>query len=400
MNVRAIIPGAKTPGSGKGTENGNQYVDLGLPSGLKWATCNVGASNPQDYGKYFAWGETTGYTAAQVTSRVRAFSSAVYNAGSAASISTNLSPDDGNDAARANLGGNWRMPTNDEYRELIDNCTSTWIISYMGKGVAGRLFTSKTNGNSVFFPAAGTCFNSSVGNVGSDGYYWSASWYSASYACSLLFGSGVLYSSNYNRYNGQPVRGVLPPPAESTPVDLGLPSGLKWAAGNIGAKNPEDYGLYFAWGETTGYTAEQVTGGVRKFDYDPYHAGSAASISADLTLEQDAAHAYLGGNWRMPTIDECQELIDNCTSTMTDDYNGTGVSGYVFTSKTNGNSIFMPATGDCFDSSVLGQGSYGKCWSASWEDPEFAWYLVFGSGGVVTAPENRLYGISVRGVCK
>ena len=88
-------------------------------------------------------------------------------------------------------------------------------------------------------------------------------------------------------------------------VDLGLPSGLKWATCNVGASNPQDYGLYFAWGETTGYTAEQVKSGVRKFDSASY---TASAISTNLTLEQDAAHVNLGGNWRMPTKAEFQEL--------------------------------------------------------------------------------------------
>ena len=206
MNVRAIVPGARTPGSGTGTENNYKYVDLGLPSGLKWATCNVGATSPEQAGLYFAWGETTGYTAEQVTSGVRAFSKDVYYAGSAASISADLTLEQ--DAARANLGGNWRMPTKDECQELFDNCDVTWVTSYMGKGVAGRLFTSKVNGNSVFFPAAGYCNDSSVSYVGSHGGYWSASWRSSSYAWTLRFYSGSQGLSSNGRYYGYSVRGV------------------------------------------------------------------------------------------------------------------------------------------------------------------------------------------------
>lgn len=132
------------------THNGYEYVDLGLPSGLKWATCNVGASSPEEYGLYFAWGETTGYTAAQVKAGERVFSSMVYKAGSAASISTDLTLEQ--DAARTNLGGNWRMPTRAEIKELINNCDTIWTDDYNGTGVAGQLLTSKVNGNSMFFP--------------------------------------------------------------------------------------------------------------------------------------------------------------------------------------------------------------------------------------------------------
>ena len=184
------------------THNGYEYVDLGLPSGLKWATCNVGASNPQDYGLYFAWGETTGYTAEQVTSGVRVFNSVSYTA---SAISTNLKPEQ--DAAHVNLGGNWRMPTRAEYKELIDNCNGAWTDDYNGTGIEGQIFTGP-NGKSVFFPAAGYCGNSGMNDVDWDGYYWSASWDSSSYAelCCLSFGSPGLFRNN--RYYGYSVRAV------------------------------------------------------------------------------------------------------------------------------------------------------------------------------------------------
>ena len=201
-------------------------------------------------------------------------------------------------------------------------------------------------------------------------------------------------SENYIIVNGEK---FLPPPAESTPVDLGLPSGLKWAAGNVGAILPEQAGLYFAWGETTGYTTEQVKSGVRKFNSASY---TASAISTDLMLEQDAAHVNLGGNWRMPTKVECQELIDNTTQTWTNDYNGTGVAGKVFTSKVNGKSVFFPAPGYCYSSSVNDVGSYGYYWSASWNSSSDTWLLFFGSRTQSLGSDSRHYGYSVRGVCE
>ena len=184
-------------------------------------------------------------------------------------------------------------------------------------------------------------------------------------------------------------------------VDLGLPSGLKWATCNVGASSPEQAGRYFAWGETKGYTGEQVNYGRRYFDSESYKA---ASISADLTLKQDAAHVNLGGNWRMPTKAEYQELIDNCTSTWTTNYNGTGVKGRIFTSKTNGNSVFFPASSYCY-LSVVDEGSGGEYWAASWvpsnEATNCAWYFNFDSGSTVELVYNdRYYGRSVRGVFK
>ena len=213
--------------------------------------------------------------------------------------------------------------------------------------------------------------------------------YSLTDALTLNKGTQYTYTLNVNTFI----------PAGSRPVDLGLPSGLKWAAGNVGATNPEDYGLYFAWGETEGFTAEQVKSGVRVFSSSVYKSGSAASISADLTLERDAAHVNLGGNWRMPTKAECQELIDNCDASWTENYNGTGVAGKVFTSKVNGNSVFLPAAGYCDNSSVNSVGSSGFCWSASWASSSRAWGLFFNSGRQYVNGRNRGYGYSVRGVC-
>ena len=186
--------------------------------------------------------------------------------------------------------------------------------------------------------------------------------------------------------------------AQQTPVDLGL--SVKWAAGNVGAKNPEDYGLYFAWGETTGYTDADVTAGVRAFSEDVYNAGSAASISGNLTLEQDAAHANLGGNWRMPTKAEFQELLDNCDVTWTENYNGTGVAGCIFTSKINGNSVFFPAAGDGGPWGVGNVGSDGDYWSASWDSSSYAGNLYFDSMRQNVLTFGRFGGLSVRGVCE
>ena len=188
------------------THNGYEYVDLGLPSGLKWATCNVGATSPEQAGLYFAWGDTTGYTSEQVFNHEGPFNSARYNSGPAASISTDLTLEQ--DAAHVNLGGNWRMPTKAEYRELIDNCNVVWTNDYNGTGVKGKVFTSKVNGKSVFFPAAGYGI-SPVFDVGVYGYYWSASWYSSSNAWCLYFSSRNQYMDYIYRYFGSSVRGVF-----------------------------------------------------------------------------------------------------------------------------------------------------------------------------------------------
>ncbi len=150
----------------KGTAYGEEksfmtlsMVDLGLPSGLKWATCNVGATSPEDYGNYYAWGETT--------------TKASYDGSNSVTYNQQISDFSGNatyDAARANWGSTWRMPTKAEMEELENNCTWTWTTQ---NGVNGYRVTGP-NGNSIFLPAAGYCRGSSRYYVGERGYYWSS----------------------------------------------------------------------------------------------------------------------------------------------------------------------------------------------------------------------------------
>ncbi len=157
-----------------GTANGHGYVDLGLPSGLKWATCNVGANKPEEYGNYYAWGETT-------TKSTYNWSTYKWCNGSYTTLSKYNTVDKktvlelADDAARANWGGQWRMATDAEWTELRENCTWTWTDDYNGTGVAGRIVTSKTNGNSIFLPAAGFRLNGNLGDVGLNGNFWSSS---------------------------------------------------------------------------------------------------------------------------------------------------------------------------------------------------------------------------------
>ena len=180
-------------------------------------------------------------------------------------------------------------------------------------------------------------------------------------------------------------------------VDLGLPSGTLWATCNVGATSPEQAGLYFAFGETKGVTAKQVENRTRKFDSASY---TASSISGNLTLEQDAAYVHMGGEWRMPTKRQFMELIDNTIQTWTDDYNGTGVAGCIFTSKVNGNSVLLPAAGGCYNSSLRSVGLFGNYLSASWDSPSLASYLDFDYRGWGLGSYYRYYGYSVRGVCE
>ena len=157
-------------------------------------------------------------------------------------------------------------------------------------------------------------------------------------------------------------------------VDLGLPSGLKWAKMNVGASSPEDYGDYYAWGETTA-----------KSDYIrdsyQYHNGSSLiNIGSNISGTQyDVARAQWGGNWRLPTEADCQELVDRCTWTWT---TYKGVRGYKVTGP-NGNSIFLPAAGYRSGAEINLRGGYGYyCSGTRYEsNPYFAYRLYFSSSG-------------------
>ena len=197
--------------------NGHEYVDLGLPSGTLWATCNIGATSPEEYGDYFMWGSTT-----PDTNNTCDWAHAPFNGGSSSFDRTYFNEHksewlDGDvlkpeyDAAHVNMGGDWRMPTHEDCAELTNN--TTWVWTQLN-GVNGRLFTSNANGNTMFIPASGLRFDTSVNTKGSRAYLWSSSLDAAhpGYAWELYFNSGYVgpaYGGDY--YLGYCVRGVISP---------------------------------------------------------------------------------------------------------------------------------------------------------------------------------------------
>ena len=475
-------------GATTGTINGHEYVDLGLPSGLKWATCNVGANSPEGYGNYYAWGETT--------------TKSSYTEDNSLTYGKDMGDISGNvnyDAATANWGSTWRMPTKAEMEELENNCTWTWTTQ---SGVNGYKVTGP-NGKSIFLPAAGY-YGSSHDDVGECGDYWSSE--SDTYnACSLYFYSGDHGVDWYGRYYGhtvRPVSGTINYGTEELPtvttnsvtsitknsavcggnvtsdggatvtrrgvcwstssnptvydnktidgngdgsfssniteleagttyyvrayavnsqgtaygtqktftttttsgggggattgtinghdwVDLGLPSGLKWATCNVGATSPEGYGNYYAWGETSTKTSYDESNSVT-------YRQQISDFSGNATY--DAARANWGSSWRMPTKAEMEELINNCTWTWTTQ---SGVNGYRVMGP-NGKSIFLPAAGWCQGTSRYFVGGDGGYWSST-PDPDesytiYAYYLVFYSGYPAVDWDCRYRGWSVRPV--
>ena len=479
------VPVVPKPEEGKLDANGYEYVDLGLPSGLLWATCNVGANSPEDYGDYFAWGEiqpkssynwdTYKWCEGDYDTQTK------YCADSDdGTVDNKTILELSDDAASASWGGDWRMPTKEDHDELRTECTWTWTTQ---KGVNGYKVTSKTNGNSIFLPAAGYRSNSDLYDAGSYGNYWGSSLYadSSSRAYVLYFHSSSVHWYYGNRYYGLFVRPVLrvgftydvifdsnggegtipsiaidhakqlsiPANKFTRPgyeficwntkadgtgvnyeegdvfcvasditlyaqwyrnetnitheyVDLGL--SVKWATCNVGATKPEETGYFFAWGETrpkAKYDWSTYKWCEGSYDTQTKYCADSDDGTVDnktiLELSDDAANVNWGGSWRMPTKAEQDELRTECTWTWTTQ---NGVDGYKVTSKTNGNSIFLPAAGCRLYSDLGIAGSDGIYWSCSLSTyySNDAYVLDFNSNDVDWSDYNRNYGRSVRPV--
>lgn len=337
------------------THNGHEYVDLGLPSGIKWATCNVGADSPEESGDYYAWGETaTKYS---------------YNYSNCETKDLRIDDIQGTnyDVAYVKWGGGWCMPTTLEFQELIDYCTWIWTTQ---KGQTGYKVVGP-NGNSIFLPAVGA----RDGDVNKIDDLYGRYWSSSHGARPTTFATFLKFSVNYyetgrdSYFYGLPIRPILYDSNDSSfldkpcysnegkdnghkYVDLGLPSGLKWATCNVGADSPEEFGDYYAWGEIKPKES---------YIEDNYiaYTTNLEDISGDVNY--DAARANWGGDWRMPTIDEWKELVKNCAIHSATENE---TKGFKFTSKKNGNSIFIPAAG--YNASWEREvGQYGRYWSST-----------------------------------
>ena len=399
------VVGDIEPGGSDNFIDGHEYVDLGLPSGLKWATCNVGASKPEEYGGYYAWGETTTknsyrlatYKWCEGTKSTMTKYCTQSNYGTVDSLTTLTSSDD---VATIKWGSKWRIPTEEEMEELVKNCTWTWATQGGKKGMT----VTGPNGNSIFLPATGLRDDTDVFYREKYGYYWSATLgeFTSATACNLYFGSKNGSCQFCDRAGGLTVRpvtnGVENPddeneedepiqepdeeevvipekPADTMEaVDLGLPSGLKWATCNVGATKPEEYGGYYAWGETE-----------EKSDYDwdtyKYYIKNAGYVNIGTNIsgtQYDVAHVKWGGSWRMPTLDDIEELFNNCTWKWTT-YNG--VDGQLVIGP-NGNRIFLPAAGSRYGTDFRGRGADGCYLSASSYDDSsgYACGFVFSLG--------------------
>lgn len=212
-----LAAGCKKDNGGNGTYNGHDYINLGLPSGTMWATCNVGAENPEDYGDYFAWGETQSKASYSESNYV--YSHGGYNQlakycsqsdfgfdGFTDNLTTLESSDD---AATANWGEGWSTPTNKQWVELLTKCSYSWTTI---NGVKGCQFTGR-NGNTIFLPAASSRSDEDSRSVGDDGSYWSSSLnkgfpeYAKGFKFIISFNDCDLYD-DLGRCSGRSVRPV------------------------------------------------------------------------------------------------------------------------------------------------------------------------------------------------
>ena len=495
-----------------GEINGYGYVDLELPSGTLWATMNIGANKIEDFGEYYAWGESEAkngfswynykYYKGGYSERPNAFPT--YNE------LENIGGEISNtkyDAAHVIMGGTWVMPTKAQIDELQDSsyCDWTWVKQ-------GFCVTSKLNGKSIFLPAAGMK-ESDLDDGFYSGYYQSSTLCEGIPSCNyfLCFFSGNHSTNGSSIYYGRTIRPVICATASSEPyvtsghpiyndkstatvlncqikgkwssvlnhgicwntsgnptisdnyeveghrgvpsynvvingleegktyhirayatnnvgtsygeevmyihgnnniladgqqnghdyVDLGLPSGTKWATMNIGASAPEDYGNYYAWGETE--TKEDYSWNTYKYFFDnngnyvPYddkwrvESGELKDIGSNIAGTQyDVAHMKWGDSWKIPTSAQMDELQNReyCEWIWTF---MNGVKGYIITSKLNGKRIFLPACGVFYSNMQQHMNTDGHYWLSTSETTNtfYADYLIISSNSYETRHKSE-----------
>ena len=340
-----------------------EYVDLGLPSGNLWAKCNLGASSPEAYGDYYAWGEV------EPKQEYTKSNHKWYKEGAPSQGFTKYNNEDGkltledeDDAVIQKLGNGWRTPTLADFRELT-NQKYTTIEKTTLNGVAGYQITSKKNKKSIFIPCAGfknsekpqTRFISDDEEVAVcmtnlrriDNMVYNA-W-------TFAFQNDRIGRYGKRRPDGISIRPVKGPgvPVPNDCVDLGLASGLLWAKCNLGTTDPTQLGDYYAWGETStkkkyysdNYKHFKIDGGIKVLKYNEKDGKTV------LDLNDDAARANIGAGYRIPTKEDWEELLEDCkweavTTTLSEiiDPSQTKVIARWKVTGPSGNSIVLPMT--------------------------------------------------------
>ncbi len=349
------------------------YVDMGV--GTLWAVYNVGAHSQTDSATYYAWGDPK---------EKSSFCEDTYNWNSALYDDERDVDIVGRDVAHALWGGKWQLPTVDEFSRLVKACNWRKVTNYKNSGVDGYEGVSTINGNTIFFPCSGGYDCNGLFN-GKDACYWTRNWSRKDdlATCFYLSDNSNKISGNsikVKKYYGFCVRPVIGKTAleeytvkckreelqfsgvnlyESFTdyysvsgtvskwkyVDLGLPSGRKWAVNDLGSTSPYVTGSLFAWGETkakntykweTYKWCEQSHG-----DFKKYNLNDGVKM---LELADDAASAKLGKSWCLPRKSDWMELKQYCTWHYAKNFNSTGRPCYFGVSRTNGNVIVFPAS--------------------------------------------------------
>lgn len=351
-----------------------EAIDLGLS--VKWASFNLGANNPEDYGDFYSWGEveskdkyywdTYKWCMGNGISLNKYCNQSSFGIFGFTDVKYVLDSED--DAARSILGDGWRIPIDAEIDELLERC------SWEEKIVNGRFGQKITgpNGNSIFLPYSGYMSDKSRISQDNMGYYWS-SCIRLDYCVSayvLRIKTGDNQRSYLTRPQGCSIRPVYDD-GKIKDVDLGL--SVKWASANLGTRQPTGYGDYYSWGEIETKTdylwmnykwCNGDNQSLLKYNTDN-SLGENGFTDGKTTLERDddVAHYILGENWRIPTKEEWEELHANCSFEET---TYAGVKGYKVKSL-NGNSIFLPCAGQImgYGGQHSDDGVSARYWSSS-----------------------------------
>ena len=370
-------------------------IDLGI--GVKFACCNVGADKPEDYGGYYAWGETEEKNSYSLDN----YQYCSYTPSGTVSF-TRLGDISGTqyDVAKVLWGNSWRIPKSVDIQRLLQYECEHNIVSI--NGVNGLKFTGP-NGNSIFLPFTGMKqVNSSNTYLDKSGNYWLSSQTDNANARILsINNANTAYTTAAYRDIGRSIRpvyvernGLQTCPDENHPhaIDLGLPSGTLWACCNIGAIIPESTGGYYAWGETE----EKSNYYWNSYVYCNGSDYNCHDIGSDIAGTQyDVAHVKWGGTWQMPCRDQIQELLNYCESEW---ITQKGIDGNVLRGP-NGGSIFMPAVGYYNRSDLIDYGIFGCYWISNpfinGTGSAFCTNL-YRLGVSISMDYGRCYGLSVR----
>ena len=384
--------------------NHPHIIDMGTAG--KWSCCNVGASNPLEYGGYYAWGETE-------EKDYYSWGAYLYCEGSSETV-INIGKDISGtdyDVAHYRWRGNWCMPNHEKASMLLSVCLSEWISV---NGVYGQKLTA-SNGGTIFLPAAGFQRDDANISSGTDGYYCLSTAnqnYSPNspnaYSIHIDINGAFIYDA-FKRNLGGSVRPVFvgkddmedlavasgwcPDSNHPHIIDMG-PAG-KWSCCNVGASNPLEIGGYYAWGETE----EKDYYDLNTYSHCDGSNETMRNIGNDIAgTDYDVAHVKWGGQWQMPNQNQIQALLDNCKCSFV---TVNGVKGQEFSSPGKG-ILFLPVAGERFkDLSILQL--IGHYWLStmcefSKEKANEFYFTDLNNGNV--SDQGRQYGLSVRPVIK